>query len=133
MRQLSPNGERLNFCYEAGPCGYGLYQELTALGHACVVVVAPSLIPRRPGDRVKTDRRDALMLARLRRLGELTAVWVPDAEQEAMRDLIRACDVLKGVELRMRQFFLSSSPELGLAQREQISQMVFIPSQNHAK
>ena len=102
VRQLSPNGERLSFCYEAGPCGYGIYRELLALGHACVVV-APSLIPRRPGDRVKTDRRDALMLARLHRSGELTAVWVPDAEQEAMRDLVRAREDLKGVELRMRQ------------------------------
>ena len=80
---------RLSFCYEAGPCGYGLHRLLSGLGHDCVVV-APSLIPSKPGDRVKTDRRDALMLAKLHRAGELTAVWVPDAAHEAMRDLVRA-------------------------------------------
>lgn len=79
----------LHFCYEAGPCGYGLYRQLTQLGHTCDVV-APSLIPVKVGDRVKSDRRDALMLAKLHRAGELTAVWVPDAAHEAMRDLIRA-------------------------------------------
>ena len=76
----------LRLCDEAGPCGYGVYRLLSGLGHDCVVV-APSLIPRRPGDRVKTDRRDALRLARLHRAGELTAVWAPDAAHEAMRDL----------------------------------------------
>ncbi|HSP00030.1 MAG TPA: transposase, partial [Thioalkalivibrio sp.] len=75
VKQLSPHGEVLSFCYEAGPCGYGLYRSLTALGHRCEVV-APSLIPRKAGERLKTDRRDALMLARLHRAGELTAVWV---------------------------------------------------------
>ena len=87
-------GRPLAFCYEAGPCGYGVYRQLTSLGHRCDVV-APSLIPMKPGDRVKTDRRDATMLARLHRAGELTPVWVPDADHEAMRDLIRlrsACD-----------------------------------------
>lgn len=87
--RLARDGYRLSFCYEAGPCGYGLYRQLTALGHECVVV-APSLIPVRAGDRVKTDRRDAVMLAKLHRAGELTAVWVPDGAHEAMRDLIRA-------------------------------------------
>ncbi len=86
---LSRGGRVLRFCYEAGPCGYGLYRQLTGLGHDCAVV-APSLIPRRPGDRVKTDRRDCLGLARLDRAGELTAVWVPDAAHEAIRDLVRA-------------------------------------------
>ncbi len=81
--RLSRKGGSLRFCYEAGPCGYGVYRHLRALGHDCVVV-APSLIPRRPGDRVKTDRRDALGLAKLDRAGELTAVWVPDADHEAM-------------------------------------------------
>lgn len=80
---------RLHFCYEAGPCGYGLHRQLVELGHDCMVV-APSLIPVKAGDRVKTDRRDALMLAKLHRAGELTAVWVPDAAHEAMRDLVRA-------------------------------------------
>ena len=82
-------GHRLHFCYEAGPCGYGLYRQLVELGHDCLVV-APSLIPVKTGDRVKTDRRDAVMLAKLHRAGELTAVWVPEAAHEAMRDLIRA-------------------------------------------
>jgi transposase len=81
--------ERLTFCYEAGPTGYELYWQLKSLGHECVVV-APSLIPKKPGDRVKTDRRDAVSLAKLLRAGELTAVWVPDRHHEAMRDLTRA-------------------------------------------
>src|SRR5260370_3131735 len=79
----------LRFCYEAGPCGHGIQRQLSATGHDCVVV-APSLIPKRPGDRIKTDRRDASSLAKLHRAGELTAVWVPDARHEAMRDLVRA-------------------------------------------
>ena len=66
---------RLHFCYEAGPAGYGLYRQLITMGHQCTVV-APSLIPRKPGDRVKTNRRDAAQLARLLRAGELTAEWV---------------------------------------------------------
>ena len=99
---LSPNGEVVSFCYEAGPCGYGVYREIIETGHHCTVV-APSLIPRRPGERVKTDRRDALMLARLHRAGELKAVWVPGEEQEAMRDLTRAREDLKAIELRARQ------------------------------
>jgi transposase len=77
------------WCYEAGPCGYELQRLLEELGVICVVV-APSLIPTKPGDRVKTDRRDALKLARLLRSGDLTAVWVPDAAHEAFRDLTRA-------------------------------------------
>src|SRR6201982_603514 len=89
LRKLGGDGVRLRFCYEAGPCGYGIQRQLSAQGHECVVV-APSLIPRRAGDRVKTDRRDAASLARLHRAGELTAVWVPDAAHEAMRDLVRA-------------------------------------------
>jgi transposase len=79
----------LRFCYEAGPCGYGIQRHVSRQGHECVVV-APSLIPKRAGDRIKTDRRDAASLARLHRAGELTAVWVPDPGHEAMRDLVRA-------------------------------------------
>ena len=71
--KLAGKHERLHFCYEAGPTGYGLHRLLTGLGHSCAVV-APSLIPRKPGDRVKTNRRDALSLARLLRAGELTPV-----------------------------------------------------------
>src|SRR6201981_1436261 len=89
MRKLGGAGVGLRVCYEAGPCGYGIQRHLSAHGHECVVV-APSLIPKRAGDRVKTDRRDAASLARLHRAGELTAVWVPDAAHEAMRDLVRA-------------------------------------------
>src|SRR3954447_14597498 len=89
VARLCKQRPRLNFCYEAGPCGYGLHRLLTGLGHDCVVV-APSLIPMKAGDRVKTDRRDALMLARLHRAGELTPIWIPDAAHEAMRDLVRA-------------------------------------------
>lgn len=102
IKRLGQNGEVLNVCYEAGPCGYGLYRELTASGQRCKVV-APSLIPRRAGERMKTDRRDAVMLARLERAGELTAVWVPDHEQEAIRDLTRAREDMKAIELRARQ------------------------------
>jgi transposase len=89
VRKLAAKYERLTFCYEAGPTGYGLYRQIEGLGHACVVV-APSLIPKKPGDRVKTNRRDALSLAKLLRAGELTAVWAPDPRHEAMRDLSRA-------------------------------------------
>ncbi len=102
MGRLSPHGEVLSFCYEAGPCGYGVYREIAEAGHECAVV-APGLIPRKPGDRVKTDRRDALTLARLHRSGVLTAVWVPGPEQEAMRDLTRAREDMKGLELKARQ------------------------------
>uniref|UniRef100_UPI001555CA47 IS110 family transposase n=1 Tax=Mangrovicoccus sp. HB161399 TaxID=2720392 RepID=UPI001555CA47 len=80
--KLGAGGGKLHFCHEAGPCGYGLHRQLTEIGQNCVVV-APSLIPVRSGDRVKTDRRDAVMLAKLHRAGELTAVWVPDAAHEA--------------------------------------------------
>src|SRR6202158_3434156 len=89
LRKLGDAGMALRFCYEAGPCGYGIQRHVSAQGHECVVV-APSLIPKRAGDRVKTDRRDAASLAKLHRAGELTAVWVPDPQHEAMRDLVRA-------------------------------------------
>lgn len=88
VQQLG-GGAGLSCCYEAGPCGYALQRQLEQLGAVCIVV-APSLIPRLPGDKVKTDRRDAEKLARLLRSGDLTAVWVPDAEHEALRDLCRA-------------------------------------------
>lgn len=96
------DGEILLFCYEAGPCGYGLYRQLLGLGHDCHVV-APSLIPKKPGEQVKTDRRDASKLARHLRGGDLTAVWVPDEEQEAMRDLTRARGDMKQQETKARQ------------------------------
>ena len=88
-RKMVSTASRLYFVYEAGPCGYGLYRHLTAKGFDCMVA-APSLIPKKSGDRVKTDRRDAAKLAQLHRAGELTAVYVPDPQDEAMRDLSRA-------------------------------------------
>jgi len=102
IERLGAKHGRLRVCYEAGPCGYGLHRQVTALGHDCTVV-APSLVPRRPGDRVKTNRRDAVTLARLHRAGELTAVWVPDPTHEAMRDLIRARTAAMEAVRRARQ------------------------------
>ncbi|RWK79843.1 MAG: IS110 family transposase [Mesorhizobium sp.] len=87
--RIASRFDYVHFCYEAGPTGYGLYRLIRSLGHECTVV-APSSIPRKPGDRVKTNRRDAISLARLLRAGELTAVWVPDEGHESIRDLVRA-------------------------------------------
>src|SRR6266550_1140861 len=100
MGKLGPVGQ-LKACYEAGPTGYVLYWQLTQLGVACEVI-APSLVPSKAGDRVKTDRRDAEKLARCHRAGELTAVWVPDAAHEALRDLVRAREAAKKDQLRAR-------------------------------
>jgi transposase len=91
LTKLESYHQKVSFCYEAGPTGYGLYRQITDMGQSCIVV-APSLIPKRPGDRVKTNKRDAVTLARLLRAGELTAVWVPDEKHEAIRDLARARD-----------------------------------------
>lgn len=102
VEKLAAAGAQLQFCYEAGPCGYGLHRQLVEMGHDCIVV-APSLIPLKAGDRVKTDRRDAVMLAKLHRAGELTAVWVPDAAHEAMRDLVRARATAMRVAGKARQ------------------------------
>ncbi|MFK3968960.1 IS110 family transposase [Ensifer adhaerens] len=96
----------LHFCYEAGPKGYGLHRQIVELEYECAIV-APSLVPKRPGDRVKTNRRDAMSLARLHRAGELTPVWVPDESHEAMRDLVRARDAAQEGQLRQQlQTFL---------------------------
>jgi transposase len=86
---LSRNGPALRFCCEAVPCGCGIQRRLTGLEHDCVVV-APSLIPRRPGEWIKTDRQDVINLAKLDRAGELTPVGVPDQAHEVIRDLVRA-------------------------------------------
>ena len=102
VHRLSPDGEAVGFCYEAGPCGYEVHRLIKETGHDCEVV-APSLIPKKPGERVKTDRRDAVKLASLFRSGELTSVWVPDEEQEAIRDLTRAREEMKRVELQLKQ------------------------------
>jgi transposase len=88
-RKMLSTASQLHFVYEAGPCGYGIYRHLTQKGFDCTVA-APSMIPKKSGDRIKNDRRDAAMLARLHRSGELTAVYVPHAQDEAMRDLTRA-------------------------------------------
>ena len=101
IRRLSPDGLVLSFCYEAGPCGYGITREITETGHHCVVV-APGLAPRGATDRIKTDRRDATMLAREHRSGSLTPVRVPDPEQEAMRDLTRAREDMKALQTKAR-------------------------------
>lgn len=98
--KLGPAKE-IRACYEAGPTGYVLYWQLTQLGVACEVI-APSLVPTKAGDRVKTDRRDAEKLARCYRAGELTAVWVPDAAHEALRDLVRAREAAKKDQLKAR-------------------------------
>jgi transposase len=100
VRKVGPV-EELRFCYEAGPTGYVLYWQLARMGAKCEVV-APTLVPVKAGDRVKTDRRDALKLARNYRAGELTAVWVPDAAHEALRDVVRAREAAKKDQLRAR-------------------------------
>lgn len=99
-------GRRLNFVYEAGPCGYQIYRHLASQGHECAVV-APSRVPKQSGNRIKTDRRDALMLARLHRAGELSPVYVPQPEDEAMRDLTRAREDAKSDEKKSKQRLLA--------------------------
>jgi transposase len=104
--KLSAWHPRLCFCYEAGPTGYGLYRQIRTLGHECQVV-APSMVPVRPGGQIKTDRRDASALAVLLRAGELTPIWVPDDAHEAMRDLVRARSAAMQDVRRARQQLLS--------------------------
>src|SRR5207253_8940571 len=109
IRKLESKGATLMFTYEAGPCGYWLYRYLTRRGLSCHVV-APSLIPRKPGDRVKTDRRHAVTLARLLRSGDLSAIYVPEIADEAIRDLSRGRDDamrdLKATKHRLKAFLL---------------------------
>ena len=100
VKRLEPVST-LRVCYEAGPTGYALYWQLTGLGVKCEVV-APTLVPVKAGDRVKTDRRDAEKLARSYRSGDLTPVWVPDAAHEALRDVVRAREAAKKDELRAK-------------------------------
>jgi transposase len=103
IKRLEQSGNELHFCYEASCCGYGLQRQIIAAGHKCDVI-APSRIPSKPGDHIKTDRRDAIKLARLLRAGELEAIWVPDAAHEAMRDLVRSrCDALKHLTVAKQQ------------------------------
>ena len=112
VKKLAGRYRHLTFCYEAGPTGYELYRLIKSLGYDCVVA-APSLIPKRPGDRVKTNRRDALSLVKLLRAGELTTVWVPDARHEAMRDLTRAREAAVEDLTSKRQQVLSLLLRLG--------------------
>jgi transposase len=102
VTRLEKHGAPLHVCYEAGPTGYGLYRQIVAMGHECSVI-APSLIPRRPGDRIKTNRRDALQLARLLRAAELTPIWVPDEPHEAIRELVRSREATVDDLRRKRQ------------------------------
>lgn len=99
----------LHFVYEAGPCGFWIYRLLTSLGHVCYVV-APSLIPKKPGERIKTDKRDAIKLARLMRANELSPIYVPEADDEAVRDLSRAreaaCHDRKRAKHQIKSFLL---------------------------
>lgn len=102
VRKLQSKGGTLHFVYEAGPCGYEIYRYLTSRGFDCIVV-APSMVPKKSGNRVKTDRRDSIELARLHRAGELTSVYVPRLEDEAIRDMTRARQDAKSNELKSRQ------------------------------
>ena len=101
VRKLVASGKTLVFVYEAGPCGYGIYRWLQAQGHECWVV-SPSLTPKKPGERIKTDTRDAVKLARLARAGELTTIYVPEAADEALRDLVRACEDAVAMQRQVR-------------------------------
>jgi transposase len=109
MKRFSKVSQELHFCYEAGCCGYVLQRQITSAGHSCTVV-APNRIPRKPGEFIKTDRRDAIKLARLHRAGELDEIWVPDAAHEAMRDIIRshgdAKNHLKTCKQQLHSFLL---------------------------
>jgi transposase len=116
VRRLQPRGP-LEFVYEAGPCGYEVHRQIRAMGHACTVI-APGLMPRKPGDKVKTDRRDAEKLAKLQRAGELTAVRVPTRAEEAARDLTRVREDALTDRLRARHRLGKFLLRQGLVWRE---------------
>jgi transposase len=103
IKRLQKDGRELRVCYEAGPCGYAIHRWLNGKPRVTCEVIAPSMTPRRPGERVKTNRRDGLTLARLLRSGELTPIWVPDVAHEAMRDLVRARSTAVEDVVRCRQ------------------------------
>ncbi|MEM5317016.1 IS110 family transposase [Paraburkholderia sp. JHI869] len=133
-KRLQSKAQHICIVYEAGPCGYGLYRQLLQKGFDCMVC-APSLIPRKPGERVKTDRRDAIKLVRSLRAGDLSAVYVPGVDDEAFRDLARAWvsakDDLRRARQRLKAFLLSHGvgytgrPDWGPAHRRWISQYSF--------
>ena len=106
IKRLADRYDLLHVCFEAGPTGYGLYRQVQALGHDCLVV-APALIPKQAGERIKTNRRDAVTLVRLHRAGELTGVWAPDPAHEAVRDLVRVREAAADDLRRKRQQLLS--------------------------
>jgi len=106
IKKLQGRDTELRFVYEAGPCGYQIYRHLRSKKISCAVV-APSMIPRRSGDRIKTDRRDAINLVRLQRAGELTSIYVPSVEDEAIRDLVRCRDDMRRFEQKARQRLLA--------------------------
>ena len=125
VRALRAPNRRLRFVYEAGPCGFGIHRYLTAQGEECVVV-NPSSMPKRSGDRIKTDRRDGDALARLHRAGELTAIYIPTADDEALRDLVRAREDAVGLSTQAREVctvkrLYGRSPEQILARHRQIA------------
>lgn len=126
---------KAKFCYEAGPCGYGIQRQIARAGHVCDVI-APSLIPVKPGERVKTDRRDSNKQARLLRAGELTAIWVPDASHEAMRDLVRlrhqAVRARVARQLRLTSFLLRQGRRFA-ARRWTLKHWVWLRSQSFAE
>src|SRR5260221_14124736 len=125
VAKLAAKYRQLTFCYEAGPTGYGLYRLIRKLGHDCIVA-APSLIPKKPGDRVKTNRRDAVGLAKLSRAEELTAVWGPDERHEAMRDLSRAREAArKNLQGKRQQVssFNCTPPSMGSATRQSCARL----------
>lgn len=109
LKKIGQDGSQLRVCYESGPCGFVIYRYLAKIGVDCMVI-SPSSMPRRPNDRVKTDRRDAQTLARLLRAGELVAVWVPDEAHEAVRDVVRAHRQAKqdlaGAKATLKSFLL---------------------------
>ena len=117
VKKLASKGKELVFCYESGQLGYGLYRHIKAMGHECIVV-APSLIPEKKGDKVKTDRKDAQKLARCLRNGDLTPVWVPDEEHEALRDLVRARESAVEDLHRNRQRIIKFLLKLGVKNPE---------------
>lgn len=120
VKRLEKKGKELVFCYEAGQLGYGLHRQVKAMGHECLVV-APSLIPQKPGDKVKTDPRDARNLARCLRNGDLTPIWVPDEEHEALRDLVRARESAVEDLHRNRQRLLKFLLRLGVKKQKGVN------------
>ena len=129
VKKLGPGREVLSFCYEAGPCGYGIHRQLTHLGHDCAVV-APSLIPRKAGDRVKTDRRDSESLARLHRAGELTTVRVLD--DFSLAPIVRALMALRGVQLIAAPTIVAEIGDLArfASPRQLMSYLGLVPSES---